>query len=252
MSKLTYLDIETTPNEGYFWRCGYKISIQPNNISRERAMICAAWAHDDGKIEVADDLILWDNGVIDDSLIVKKLAEAVEDSTILVHHNGDKFDIPWINARLRYHGYDTIGPKRSIDTYKVVKSKYNMNSFRLDYVAKYFGVGRKIKSDYQWWVDIMEDNENCDASFAKMVKYNKMDVEVLRDVFKVIEPDITYNWYNIIEDINDPCVGCGHEGPHQHRGVVPNQTTGYERYTCKSCGKWMRGPNKKEHRRRVL
>jgi len=208
MSKLTYLDIETTPNEGYFWRCGYKINIQPNNISRERAMICAAWAHDDGKIEVADDLILWDNGVIDDSLIVKKLAEAVEDSTILVHHNGDKFDIKWIRSRALTHGINNVPRWASFDTLKSVRANIQLPSNRLGDIGRYFGLSEKIKTDPDLWKNIVFGDN---SRMQEMIDYCEQDVILLEQVY------------------------------HKIKGVVPLKThvgvTGMrEKWSCPACG----------------
>jgi hypothetical protein len=51
MSKIKrlFFDIETSPNIGLFWAAGYKKNISPDNIIKERAIICIAykWADDD-------------------------------------------------------------------------------------------------------------------------------------------------------------------------------------------------------------
>ena len=41
--KRLFWDIETSPNVGLFWKSGYRITIPPENVLVERAIICIAY-----------------------------------------------------------------------------------------------------------------------------------------------------------------------------------------------------------------
>jgi hypothetical protein len=66
--KRLFFDIETSPNIGLFWTAGYKQTISPDNIIKERAIICICykWA---GEKEVYS--LTWDSKQ-DDKKILEK------------------------------------------------------------------------------------------------------------------------------------------------------------------------------------
>ena len=41
--KRLFFDIETSPNIGLFWSAGFKLNIAPENIIKERAIICICY-----------------------------------------------------------------------------------------------------------------------------------------------------------------------------------------------------------------
>ena len=65
-------------------------------------------------------------------------------------------------------------------TLKLSRSKFKFNSNKLDYIAKYLGMGEKIKTEFGLWKDIVL-NKDKDA-MAKMVKYCQQDVRLLEKV----------------------------------------------------------------------
>tara|TARA_R110000787_G_scaffold5761_2_gene20739 strand:- start:28851 stop:29642 length:792 start_codon:yes stop_codon:yes gene_type:complete len=251
MAKLTFIDIETSPNRGTFWRPGYKINLSADNVEQERVILSAAWAHDDNEVHYTDALewkkapkdspYKWE---LDDSQICKDIFAGLEESTVMVHHNGNSFDMPWINGRCLINGLPTLPPFRNIDTYRVAKRQYNLNSYRLDYITKLLGVSEegKLHTNYQLWLDVMAGKKEA---YDYMVKYNIEDVELLRDVYNKLRPGMSgIVWANLIDDENSACPHCeqNHKKLHK-RGTVPNKSTYYHRYFCPECGTWSRGPN---------
>ena len=151
--------------------------------------------------------------------------------------------MPWINGRCLINGLPTLPPFRNLDTYRIARKSYNLNSYKLDYLAKVLGVRAegKLHTSYQLWLDVMNKDENA---YNHMINYNIMDVHLLREVYKKLRPGMSgIVWANMVNSEHDDCVNCGHSGPHTKRGTVPNLKTHYRRYTCKKCGCWMRGPN---------
>lgn len=257
MSKLTYLDIETSPNRGTFWRPGYKVNLSADNIEQERVILCAAWVHDDDDEVHYSDSLAWIKApkdspyrwVLDDSQICKEITEGLAESSVLVHHNGNSFDVPWINGRCLINGLPTIGQVRNLDTYRIAKRTYNLNSFRLDYLAKVLGVSEqgKLHTSYDLWLKVMAGDEEA---YNYMIEYNIEDVQLLRDVYKKLRPGMSgIVWANMVDDEHSACPNCEQTKRKLHkRGTVPNMKTYYHRYFCPECGTWSRGPNIKKEK----
>lgn len=239
MTKLrkAFWDIETSPNIGTFWRPGHKISLSYDNIIQERTILCAAWTFDDDDTIYYSDKLKFNKGVPDDKAIVEDLAKAFEDVDILIHQNGDKFDLPWVNGRALYHGIPRIAPVRTLDILKIARKTFNLNSYRLDYLGEYLGVGNKIETSYGLWKDVMAGDKRA---LNQMIEYNQQDVHLLREVYKKIEP---YNDSvvidNTIDEDNPVCPFCNSKHI-QSRGRYLNLKTYRNRYQCRGCGKFLK------------
>lgn len=200
-----FFDIETAPNIGLFWEAGYKKNIDYSNIIKERAIICICYKWEDER-EVHS--LQWDSKQCD-----KKMLEAfikiANISDQMVGHNGDRFDLAWIRTRCLFHRIEMFPTYSTIDTLKVSRSKFRFNSNKLDYIAKFLGMGQKIKTEYGMWKDIILRKDK--VAMAKMIKYCKKDVVLLEKVYKAIG---------------------NHLAPTVHYGVIFNQDRG----SCPECG----------------
>lgn len=183
MRKRLFFDIETSFNIGIFWRSGYNLTIQPDDIIKERAIICVSW-----KWEHEDEVhnLTWDHKQCDKKLL-KDFIKVLNQADEIIAHNGDRFDIKWLRTRCLYHGIEMFPQYQSIDTLKHSKSQFNFNSNKLDYIAKFLGVGAKLKHEgMDMWKAIIFDKD-ADA-MKRMVEYCDMDVLVLEKVFHKIQP----------------------------------------------------------------
>jgi len=204
--KRMFFDIETSYNIVKSWRAGYKLTIHPSDIIKERAIICICWKWEN------DDTVhylKWDNDQCDKKMLqafTKELSKADE----VIGHNGDRFDIKWVRTRCLFHRIPFNATIKSLDTLKKARSAFNFNSNRLDYIAKYLGVGGKIETGgMSLWDDIIFNK--CKTAMHKMVTYCKNDVVILEDVFQVMQSYIHQN---------------------THVGVA----TGGHKWSCPSCG----------------
>src|SRR5947207_1917027 len=111
-----YLDIEVSPDIVFTWETGFKLTISPENIIKERAIICIAWNWED---ETTVHCETWDDG--DDYKLLKKFVPIMESATEIVGHNSDKFDVPWIKTRAMYHGIPIRPGLVTSDTYQWAK-----------------------------------------------------------------------------------------------------------------------------------
>lgn len=200
-----FFDVETSPNVGLFWQAGYKQKIDYSNIIKERAIICICYKWEEEK-EVYG--IHW-SAKQDDKKILQEFIEVANQADELVGHNGDKFDLAWIRTRCLHHKIPMFPTYQTIDTLKISRSKFKFNSNRLDYIAKFLGIGGKIKTDFNLWKDIVLSNSG--SAMEKMIKYCKKDVILLEKVFKELR---------------------GHIEPKTHYGV----RFGQDRGSCPECG----------------
>lgn len=204
--KRLFFDLETSPNVVYSWRIGWNITVPPEAIIKERAIISVAykWEGED-KVNV----ITWDENQCDKNLL-QQFVDILHTADEVVAHNGKKFDEKWLRTRCIYHGIKTFPKYKSLDTLSKAKSGFNFNSNKLDYIAKFLKVGAKLPhSGFDMWRKIIEDKDK--DALLEMCEYNKVDVVVLEDVYHAMQSYIN---------------------PETHTGVV----LGKEKYSCPQCG----------------
>lgn len=176
--KRLFLDIETAPNLGLFWRAGRDLTIDYGNVVKERAIICACWRWGG---EYPTFSKTWDSKQ-NDLRVVKALAQAVNAADEVVTHNGNRFDLRWLRGRALYHEIPLTPTLVSIDTCALARKYFDLNSYRLDYVGQYLGVGRKIETGgFDLWKQVVMRNDR--KALDKMVRYNAQDVTLLEDVY---------------------------------------------------------------------
>ena len=205
MRKRLFFDIEVSANLGLFWSSGYKLSIGPESIIKERAIICICYKWEGVKEVHA---LHWDSKQCDKKML-ESFIKVANQADEIIGHNGDKFDLAWIRTRCLYHSIEMFPNYTTIDTLKIARSKFKFNSNKLNYIAKFLGIGQKIHTDYDLWKKIMLDKDK--VAMEKMIKYCKNDVVLLEKVFNHLNT---------------------HLAPKTHYGVIHKQDRG----SCPECG----------------
>jgi DNA polymerase III epsilon subunit-like protein len=181
--KRLFFDIETSFNIGIFWRSGYNLNINPEDIIHERAIICVAWKWE-GKSKVHS--LHWDEDQSDKQLLkdfLKELNKADE----IIAHNGDRFDIKWLRTRCVINEVPMFPVYQTIDTLKIAKAQFNFNSNKLDYIAQVLGVGAKTKHEgLDMWKKIVLHKDP--VALNDMIEYCKNDAVVLENVYHKLRP----------------------------------------------------------------
>lgn len=203
--KIIIWDIETSWVKAYTWNLWPNNGIPHDNIIEDWSILCGAWK-ELGKDKVHTVAV---KNVGDDKEVVKKLRDVLSDASLVIHHNGDKFDIKKLNARLIYHGLEPLAKIATLDTLKEVKKIASFSSNRLDYLSKFFGGTGKIHNGPSLWIDVMNGSKKA---LRDMVAYNKVDVEVLERVYLKLKPYIK---------------------SHPHMGAMKGED---RNCTCKNCG----------------
>jgi len=231
-----YWDIETSPNIGFFWRPGWKVSLSPENIIQERAVICICYKWQ-GQKKVHH--LRWDQG--DDLGMIIEFAGILEGADEAVAHNGDKFDMGWYNGRHLIHGLEPIAKTKTVDTYKMAARNFNLNSYKLDYIAKIlFGEG-KIHAPFDLWKDIVLDD--CPKAMKKMIKYCKKDVVLLErvwDKLRAYDPAATHAAVNASGNVKDRwmCPHCASSDVFKSKTVVTAMGMKKHQMKCHGCGRY--------------
>jgi len=234
--KRLFFDIETSPNICLVFQTGFKKTIGPDSIIKERAIICICYKWEDDKNV---NYLTWDKNQ-SDKLMLTKFLTIANSADELVGHNSDKFDIAYVRTRCLFHGITMMPNIVSIDTLKISRSKFNFNSNKLDYIAKFLGMGGKIKTDFSLWKNILLDKDKI--AMQKMVKYCQKDVVLLEKVFKQLNNHIeAKTHYGVIfgQD-RGSCPECGSDdlmkiGTRRTATGLAKQV-----YECKTCKKYHR------------
>lgn len=185
--KRLFFDIETSPMILYSWRTGYNLNIGTENIIEDWKIICISYKWE-GKDKVHS--LTWDENQCDKQMLVDFI-KIMNEADECIAHNGDRFDIKKIRTRCIYHRIPMMPKYRSLDTLKKAKSGFNFNSNRLDYIAKFLGVGAKLEHEgFKMWIKCLQGDENA---LKDMVKYCNMDIIVLEDVYFALENYILNN-----------------------------------------------------------
>ena len=232
--KRLFFDIEVSPNIGLFWTSGYKLNIGTENILKERSIICIAYKWED---ESETHCLTWDRKQSDKKLL-QDFLKVVDKADEMVAHNGDKFDLTFIRTRCLFHGLDMFPKYVTIDTLKIARSKFRFNSNKLNYIAKYLGIGQKIHTDFDLWKTILIDKDA--KSLDKMVKYCKMDVVLLEKVYDKlrnhIEPKTHFGV--IFNQDRGSCNECGSDELISNGSRILASGSKVLKYQCKTCGKY--------------
>ena len=231
--KRLFFDIETSPNIVYSWRVGYRIILPPENIIQERKIICICWKWEHKKNVYS---LTWDENK-DDKQLLKEFIKVCDEADEIVAHNGDKFDIKWLRTRCIYHRIDFPEKIQSFDTLKKSRKGFRFNSNKLDYIAKFLGVGEKTKTGgFDLWVDTMNGKKKA---LQEMVDYCKNDVIILQKVFNELEKYVEVNTHTGVSMGADrwSCVTCGSEHVRFNGQLVSKTGMIKFRMRCYDCNK---------------
>lgn len=239
--KIVLWDIETTHNIAAIFRL-FEDYTNHENLLQERYIVSASWK-ELGKekvhsVSTLDDPKRYKRNPHDDRFVCETLHRVLSEADVIVAHNGDSYDIKFTEGRMLANGLSPLPPIPSIDTLKVAKSRLLLNSNKLDYLARLLGFGKKVKTENQWWLDILNGGTKAAQAIKKMVKYNKHDVVLLEKVFLKLRPYCA-NHINRALFGGSGCPRCGSKHV-QSRGTHKAISRTYARFQCQGCGGWFR------------
>lgn len=240
-AKILVLDIETAPTLAWVWG-RFKQNVGQNQVSREGYVLtwAAKWFGED--IVSSDSLHLYPDNMKneDDQPLIASIYDMMNEADIIIAHNGDRFDMPTLNARMIYHGFPPPKPYKTVDTLKIAKQRFRFPSNRLDSICEYLGIGNKVDTGgFSLWSRCMNGEVKA---FEEMLDYNMMDVILLEELYKKLAP-----WYSTHVNVANytpskemACTVCASTDLRKDGTVSTNLST-FDAYQCNSCGHWNRG-----------
>lgn len=146
----------------------------------------AKWAGDKQvhtwRIDAHESYGLTPESMMDDRWIAIQLRDLITEADVLVHHYGDKFDLPFLNTRLLAWGEVPCPQVKTIDTWKVARSNLRLRSNRLGNLAELLNGPDRQKgglSKAEWKLAMHGDEKTLDA----MVDYNIGDVLATEEIY---------------------------------------------------------------------
>lgn len=227
--RVLFIDIETKPAIVATFSL-FKPYLGAQNIIENPEILCFTYNWEGQPVNFVGQ----DEYSYDDLLGV--LHGILDEADIVVHFNGQKFDIPWIEGELNLAGFPPPSPFRQIDLYRSLRRRSNFIINRMGYLTGRFLDDYKVSHQgMSLWLGCMSNDE---ASWIKMREYAIQDTALLEPFYVRIRA-----WLP-----NHPSrAAYGGEGlacprcqstNYQRRGVQRTQASVYNRYQCKDCGGW--------------
>jgi len=241
-----FIDIETSMNDGRFWRTGRNITLTPENITKERQIICIAWKWSHKKKVHCIDWYYGrgkegeDAEFPTDKYMLKQFIPIMLEADQTIAHNGERFDIPWIRGRCLIHRIPCPHVMDTLDTLKGMRSKLKLNSNRLDYASKLLGFqGKTETGGLQLWHAVMDGKV---TALKKMKNYCRDDVLRLEEVYNSIESYVPHKTHVGVSNGKPrwTCPRCGSETIHSNGPIVLASGTIKYKMHCQSCGGYYR------------
>jgi hypothetical protein len=127
-------------------------------------------------------------------------------------------------------------PFAKVDLMKSARHYLYLPSYKLDFVAQFLGVGKKVKTGgFELWTDVLA---GCPKAQALMRRYNIADTKLTEAVFDTLSAK---GW---VKGLPNYAIDGGHACPHcgserlQARGYSHSKTRRYQRFQCRDCHSW--------------
>lgn len=248
--KIIIFDLETLPNLNKALEHWCELSSRWETKTMKATVstiICAGWKELGSKRTYcinAWDYESWDNDVNDDYSLCVDLYKILHDADAIVTHNGAKFDWPFLQTRLLYHGLSPLAKARHVDTKNLASKNLALINNRLNTVGKELIGDKKLTHDgWDLWVNV---HRRSSRAMRTMTKYCKQDVDLLEKCFKKLLPFVhilpNRNLFRSDKQMKENTPVCPNCGSTELRsnGWRHTSTKSYRRMSCSDCGSWSR------------
>ena len=248
--RILHVDVENYPCIGYAWESRSKYPNSQNLISVEQMWnMCSfayKWEGDKGKplcVALPDFKKAYRSDPFDDTRLLLRMAELLDEADMVVGHNVDQFDIRKANTRLIKQGAAPPSPYKTFDTLKEARKHFYFPSNKLDDLAQFLEcpMGGKVEHEgFGLWLKCMNGDA---AAWSRMRKYNIKDVAITQWLYHRLRPwSKTHPNITLNGEEENLCPACGGRKSNDAAGVNL-KTYKVERYRClkADCHKWSQG-----------
>ena len=178
------LDIETAPimfGGWGMWNQNYSLE----QIHEDWTIISfsAKWVGD-------DEVFYYDATDYSELELLQFLWGMLSDAHFVIAHNGRRFDMKKIRARMILNGLKPYSPVRVIDTLEIAKKEFGFTSNKLQYLTSSLCKSH-VKSShgnfagYLLWKEFLKGNQEA---IDEMREYNQIDVLSLEELYFILAP----------------------------------------------------------------
>ena len=194
--RVLVIDIETLPCLFYAWGTGKQhLGIDALHTDWSLASIACKWLGIDGMF-YADNRFHADPR--DDAEQIECLHAILSSADMIIAHNGAKFDLPKIKARMAIRDYAPLPPLKVIDTYQLQAKAFGFTSQKLVYVSGFASDDHKDEHKKfpgrELWTQCLAHNPEA---WEEMQHYNCIDVIATEQMYLKLR-----GWY-----VNQPNFG---------------------------------------------
>jgi len=229
---ILYFDLETSHCLVAAWGTG-KTFISSEQILKDRKILTISymWEGESRPTSLVLDLNKHDIYKFDDDAdkeMIIKFMEQVEKAKLLVAHNGRKFDIARLRARLVKYDLPDIAGIPLDDSYQFTRN-IDFTSHKLDFICKILGLGKKKKTSLDLWINIFFRKDK--KALKYMAEYNRHDVVLLAKAYRKLRK-YGQSHLNLAVSRENPniCPKCGSK--LWKKGFKISGIAKYQRYQC--------------------
>lgn len=172
-----------------------------------------------------------------DKKLCQQLWKLFSEADAVVAHNAKNFDVKMLEVRCLANGLPPLPTVQVIDTLEIAKRKFRFPSNKLDSLAAYLGIGRKVThSGIDLWVRVQQGDGDA---MKEMITYCEGDVDLLVEVFLALRNRGYVSGFNAAlyhNDENRRCRACGSVNLSYTGRKVTTPSGIYNEVSCNDCG----------------
>ena len=238
-AKVLLLDLEVSHAKFAMFTPGWRGTASYKNLLEQSYILSAAWKWLGEKDKTI--IKVKPGKKVTDRAIVQKVCKVLEQADAVVWHNGDRFDKRVIAARALINHLPPPAQPVSIDTCKIAKKHFLLDSNSLDHLLRVLGYPPKRSPGQDVWLAALLGSQDAVDEIAE---YNGRDIDDLEKIFYHLRPFSTAQLNMALLSSEDPeellCPACGSDEV-KDRGSRYNKTTVVKRFKCDECGHWFTG-----------
>jgi uncharacterized protein YprB with RNaseH-like and TPR domain len=163
--------------------------IETSNLTADFSMLLSACIKPFGMLPIvfrADHYPTWNTNRADDRQIVIDIAEELQKHAIIITHYGDRFDIPYMRAKMVRWGLPPLPSMFGVDSWKIAKANFQVSSRRLKNLAQFFQVGEKEGVEGGLWMEAAYNGSK--EAMDEIVEHNVQDCRILEKLAALTFP----------------------------------------------------------------